>query len=85
MENAECERALPGLAKDSDESIRDRVMGAIRYSKVMRRETRLAIEVMREIRAMPLPDGAEVLMTAESPKPCTTTANTKRPARKLSA
>jgi len=42
-------------------------MGAIRHSKVIRRETKLAIEVMREIRATPLPDGAEVLMTAEDP------------------
>jgi hypothetical protein len=63
VQNAECERALLKLALDSDESIRYDAVSAIRWSNLIHIERSLAIETMQKIRSMPLPDGAELILS----------------------
>jgi hypothetical protein len=68
VESSECERALLGLAEDSEEPVRYDAISALGFGKnLIRLDRPLAIKVLRSIRSQALPEGAELFMTAEDP------------------
>lgn len=68
VESSECERALLCLAQDREEPVRYEAVSALRFGKdLIRHERPLAVEVLREIRSQPLPEGVALFIDAEDP------------------